>query len=87
MQQIKSKWRENSRVKDVAKRLSQECQELLDHIFDLNERRRMSIEDIKGHPWFNRELPEKYTKALEFLEGQNEKISQQIDMGNFKVIN
>jgi len=43
LQQIKSKWRENGRVKDAAQRLSPECRDLLDHIFDLNEKRRMSI--------------------------------------------
>lgn len=43
LQQIKSRWRENGRVREAAKRLSPPCRDLLDHIFDLNEKRRLSI--------------------------------------------
>eukprot|EP00210_Caulerpa_lentillifera_P007428 g7099.t1 len=63
LQQIKSKWRENGRIRDAAKRLSSECQDLLDHIFELDERRRMSIENIQSHPWFSIPMSTKYEMA------------------------
>ncbi|GMH37429.1 hypothetical protein BSKO_05302 [Bryopsis sp. KO-2023] len=75
LQQIKSKWRENARVRDAAAKLSPECQDMLDHIFDLNEKRRMSVEDIKAHPWFQRKLDEEKERALGMLLREQGKIS------------
>lgn len=84
LQQIKSKWRENARVRDAAGRLSQNCRDLLDHIFDLNEKRRMSIEDIKAHPWFQTKLDAKYEAALSKLHVQQEVIDGHVEQGAFK---
>eukprot|EP00803_Ostreobium_quekettii_P006140 evm.model.scf_58.12 EVM.evm.TU.scf_58.12 scf_58:110984-115751(+) len=74
LQQIKQKWRENSRVKDAAVRLSPECRDLLDKVFELNEKRRCGVEDIKRHAWFNMPMPPKYEAALKRLEQQQEKV-------------
>lgn len=78
LQQIKSKWRENGRIRDAAKRLSPECQDLLDHIFDLDERRRMSIESIRSHPWFSLPMSTKYETALKKCEAVQEEINKAV---------
>jgi serine/threonine protein kinase len=44
--------------------LSAPCQDLLKRIFEYNEDKRISLEEIKAHPWFNQKLPSKYAKEL-----------------------
>lgn len=84
LQQIKQKWRENSRVKDAAVRLSPECRDLLDKVFELNEKRRVGIKDIKEHPWFNMQMPPKYEAAVKRLEQQQEKVRRAAARCNFR---
>lgn len=78
LQQIKSKWRENARVRDAAAKLSPECQDMLDHIFDLNEKRRMSVDDIKAHPWFQRKLDDEKERILGTLLLEQDKINSDV---------
>lgn len=75
LQQMKTKWRENARVRDAAAKLSPECRDMLDHIFDLDEKRRMSVDDIKAHPWFQRKLDDQKEKALGMLLKEQGKIA------------
>lgn len=73
-------------MRDAAGRLSKECRDLLDHIFDLNEKRRMSIEDIKAHPWFQVKLGAKYENALGTLVRKQIDIDGRVQQGAFKVL-
>ncbi|CAA3005973.1 serine threonine- kinase SRK2A [Olea europaea subsp. europaea] len=41
--------------------ISQDCRHLLSHIFVANPARRISIKDIKTHPWFLKNLPRELT--------------------------
>lgn len=51
--------------------LSSECRDLLDRIFVVDEKQRISIHDIKAHPWYNMSLPVRYQHAeLDLLEQQ-----------------
>lgn len=85
LQQIKTNWRENSRVQEVVSRLSKPCLDFLDHVFDLNEKRRMSIHDIKAHPWFQTMLKPKYEEALSKLLVQQDNVEGKVRQGAFKV--
>ena len=47
--------------------LSDECRDLLDHIFTINEQQRISIQGIKDHAWYNKPLLPKYQAAQDSL--------------------
>ncbi|KAL2513904.1 Serine/threonine-protein kinase SRK2B [Forsythia ovata] len=47
--------------------ISQDCRHLLAHIFVANPARRISIRDIKTHPWFLKNLPRELTDAAQAL--------------------
>ncbi|XP_050899388.1 serine/threonine-protein kinase SAPK2 isoform X2 [Lathyrus oleraceus] len=55
-------------------RINQECRHLLSRIFVANPEKRITIPEIKMHPWFLKNLP------LEFTEGENNNL--QIDENN-----
>ena len=46
--------------------LSRECLELISRIFVANPAQRMSIAQIKQHPWFLRNLPEELKVGVAF---------------------
>uniref|UniRef100_A0A7N0RG13 non-specific serine/threonine protein kinase n=1 Tax=Kalanchoe fedtschenkoi TaxID=63787 RepID=A0A7N0RG13_KALFE len=45
--------------------ISQDCRHLLSRIFVANPLRRVSIKDIKSHPWFLKNLPRELTEAAQ----------------------
>ncbi|KAM3283131.1 hypothetical protein P3S67_026776 [Capsicum chacoense] len=63
-------------------RVSKECKHLLSQIFVADPKKRITIEEIKKHPWFLKDLPKEYMEgeeaSLEMINGENEP-SQSID--------
>ncbi|XP_038904211.1 serine/threonine-protein kinase SRK2H-like isoform X2 [Benincasa hispida] len=59
--------------------ISQDCRHLLSCIFVRNPKRRISIEEIKRHPWFLAKLPWELTKRVQliFLMRENQTFSHQ----------
>ncbi|KAL6329478.1 hypothetical protein AAG906_021173 [Vitis piasezkii] len=47
--------------------ISQDCRHLLARIFVANPSRRVTIKDIKNHPWFLKNLPRELTEAAQAL--------------------
>ncbi|KAJ6821653.1 serine/threonine-protein kinase SAPK7 [Iris pallida] len=45
--------------------ISQECRQLLSRIFVVNPMRRITIKEIKSHPWFLKNLPRELTEAAQ----------------------
>ncbi|MFQ6649231.1 hypothetical protein Gotur_022183 [Gossypium turneri] len=45
--------------------ISQDCRHLLSRIFVASPSRRISIKDIKSHPWFLKNLPRELTEAAQ----------------------
>jgi len=78
LQQIKTNWRQNDRVSEVAKHLSPECQDLLDHIFDLDERKRLSTESIRSHPWFSLPMSPKHEAAWKKCQEIQDQINLEV---------
>ena len=51
--------------------LTPECRDLLDRIFVIDEKKRISIQDIKAHAWYNKALMPRHQHAeLDLLEQQ-----------------
>lgn len=48
--------------------LSSECQDLLRRIFTIDPAKRISVEDIKKHPWYNQELSKVFMGRLEQIK-------------------
>ena len=60
-------------VRQWAVQISKDCRDLLDRIFVIDEKKRISIHDIKAHDWYNRALPARYQHAeLDLVEQQKE---------------
>ena len=57
--------------------LSDEVKLLLDRIFKVNEKERITIEGIKEDPWYSAPLPPKYIEAEENIAKQQRKVEEQ----------
>ncbi|KAH7575774.1 hypothetical protein JRO89_XS02G0216700 [Xanthoceras sorbifolium] len=47
--------------------ISQECRNLLSHIFVANPARRITLKDVKTHPWFLKNLPRELTEPAQAI--------------------
>lgn len=48
--------------------LSEECRDLLGRIFNTNEKQRITVPQIKEHPWFTAPLVGEYAVAAERID-------------------
>lgn len=78
LQQIKFSWRENPRVAESANKLSPNCRDLLDKIFEMDEAKRVDIPGIRAHPWYNAPLPAVFETALKQLHIDQEETTARI---------
>ena len=52
LQQVRSRWSEIPHIRQAVERLSADCMDLLNKIFVIDEKKRITIEGIKAHPWW-----------------------------------
>ncbi|KAL8168384.1 hypothetical protein V2J09_009883 [Rumex salicifolius] len=60
--------------------ISQDCRQLISRIFVANPSRRITIKEIKNHPWFLKNLPRELTEAAQamyYRRGENPAFSLQ----------
>jgi serine/threonine protein kinase len=79
-EQIRIHWTENERNKDIVKRMSHECMDLLDQIFQLDEKKRIKIVDIKKHPWYTEPLSATYAAAMKRLTAEQAELDQRLQL-------
>mmetsp|Transcript_4620 Transcript_4620/g.7936 ORF Transcript_4620/g.7936 Transcript_4620/m.7936 type:complete len:437 (+) Transcript_4620:190-1500(+) len=84
LQQIKCSWRENPRIAQYATKLSEPCRDLLDKIFEMDEAKRISIKEIREHPWYTHPLPHAFQTALSSLELEQQAISARMHAGEYQ---
>uniref|UniRef100_A0A7C9CXX2 non-specific serine/threonine protein kinase n=1 Tax=Opuntia streptacantha TaxID=393608 RepID=A0A7C9CXX2_OPUST len=53
-------------------RISQDCRHLLSQIFTTNPARRITIKEIKSHPWFVKNLPKELTEQAQAIYYQRD---------------
>lgn len=71
MQQIRTSWRDNPRTHKVVQgRLDPLLHDLLDRMFEVRQDKRISVDEIKGHPWVTKPLAPKYAAALQRLAAE-----------------
>jgi serine/threonine protein kinase len=61
-----------------AVQLSPECMDLLNRVFVLDEKMRISIDGLKSHPWTTKPLLPRYQAALDHLREEQKKVDDYI---------
>lgn len=64
--------------------MSPECVDLLNRIFQINESKRIKIEDIRQHPWYLEPLSPRYEKAMQQILAEQEDIDAQLRMASVR---
>ncbi|KAK9916166.1 hypothetical protein WJX75_009636 [Coccomyxa subellipsoidea] len=78
MQQIRTPWTDIPHIRNAVEKLSPECTDLLNKIFVIDEKARITIAQIKEHPWYNVPLIPKYAEAERDIEERQRKVEQYI---------
>ena len=76
-EQIRIHWTANERNKDIVKRMSPACMDLLDRIFKISEKERITVAEIKKHPWYTEPLTGKYADAAKALEASQARLASE----------
>ncbi len=66
--------------------LSPECTDLLNKIFVINEKERITIAQIKEHPWYNVPLVPKYAEAERDIEARQRRVEQYIRQRDLNIV-
>lgn len=83
-EQIRIHWTENERNKEIVKRMSEECKDLLDRIFTLDEKKRIKIDAIKQHPWYTEPLSAKYAAAMDKLRKDQADLTRRMELARVR---
>jgi len=63
LQQVRQPWTGLPHIKAALGKLSPECTDLLNKIFVIDDKKRISVPAIKAHPWYTRPLSSKHALA------------------------
>lgn len=66
--------------------LSPEVTDLLNKIFVVDEKKRITINDIKKHPWYHIELPKKYADALKDIHERQRRVEEYIKRRDLNIV-
>lgn len=66
--------------------LSPECTDLLNKIFVIDEKQRITIAQIKEHPWYNVPLIPKYAAAEKDIEERQRRVEQYIKQRDLNIV-
>jgi serine/threonine-protein kinase SRK2 len=69
-----------------ALQLSPEVTDLLNKIFVVDEKKRITIDDIKKHAWYNEPLPEKYARALDRIHERQREVEEYIRQRDLNIV-
>lgn len=59
--------------------LSPECRDLLDQIFVVDEKKRISIQEMKQHAWYNKSLPPRLQHSEQHLMEEQQQLEAHIE--------
>lgn len=76
LQQVSKKWSEVPHMAQAVQKLTPECKDLLNRIFVIDSKKRITIEQIEAHPWYKKPLPPKYQKELDNLMMSQEQLNK-----------
>jgi serine/threonine-protein kinase SRK2 len=74
LQQVSKRWSEVPHMAEAIKKLSPECKDLLNRIFVVDAKKRITLEEIEHHPWYKKQLPESYATVLASLHRSQDEL-------------
>ncbi len=74
LQQVSKRWSEVPHMAEAAKKLSPEVKDLLNRIFVIDAGKRVTIEQIKRHPWYKAPLPPRLAAAAARVQLSQEQL-------------
>jgi len=74
LQQVSKRWNEVPHMRQAIEKLTPECKDLLNRIFVIDAKKRITIDEIERHPWYRKQLPGKYQASLAKLQQSKEQI-------------
>lgn len=78
LQEVNQSWDKSSTISANVGALSEGCKDLLDKIFVVDPKQRITIAEIIQHPWFCQEMPEPYAHSLEKMREQNQALAAHV---------
>ena len=63
LQQVRQPWSGIPHIKHAVEKLSPEARDLLNRVFVVDDRRRITVPEIKEHPWYTKALSPKHAAA------------------------
>jgi serine/threonine-protein kinase SRK2 len=76
LQQVSKRWSEVPHMAEAVKKLSPEIKDLLNRIFVIDASKRVTVQQIKRHPWYNKPLPPGYQEKWDELKTKQEKLDK-----------
>lgn len=76
LQQVSKRWSDVPHMAEAVKKLSPEIKDLLNRIFVIDAGKRVTIQQIKRHPWYNKPLPPGYQEKWDELKTKQEKLDK-----------
>ena len=76
LQQVSKRWSEVPHMAEAVKKLSPEIKDLLNRIFVIDASKRVTIQQIKRHPWYNKPLPNGYQQMWDTLKEKQERLDK-----------
>lgn len=78
LQEVNKQWSESPFIRDNRDALSKDVCDLLNRIFVIDPRKRITIPEIMKHPWYNKDLASGHQKALERLQHEQAQVDEYI---------
>lgn len=76
LEHIKFHWTENPKNADAVKHMSPELVDLMNKIFEVDEAKRITMEEIKEHPWYKAPMREQFEQSMEAIVAQQTKLNK-----------
>lgn len=78
LQQVSKRWSELPHIAGSVKKLSDECTDLLNRIFVIDEKKRITVPEIEQHPWYQKPLLPRYQEALSHVQQDQGNLNEYI---------
>ena len=66
--------------------LTPECTDLLNKIFVIDEKKRITVQEIQGHPWYQRPLLPKYAAAEAEIASRQRQVEDYIRRRDLNIV-
>ncbi|KAK9843746.1 hypothetical protein WJX81_004818 [Elliptochloris bilobata] len=74
LQQVRQPWSNVPHIKKAVEQLTPECMDLLNKIFVIDQNQRITVPNIKAHPWYTKPLLDKYVAAETVLAKRQKEV-------------